>query len=108
LDPASFAVGVITGVIGILLLTVGLKILAPWLRLKMRGGKGSLVYVLAIHLRGNSPTLLIDAYTSLLHAGKETSLREIEIFYVAHGHKVSTSAELISLIHQSEDSKLSS
>lgn len=105
MDLFSFILGLLTGVIGLSLVSFGLRIVTPWLRLKMRRGKGSLAQVLAIRLRGNPPTLLIDAYTSLLHAGKATSLRELEMFYVAQGHPISTAAELISLFNSRVDSQ---
>ena len=96
----GFAAGAITVVLLFGLLGLGFAVIRPWIRMKMMGGRGTLVQVLAMRLRGTPPNLIIDAYTSLLHSGVEVHLREVESQYVANRAKTTSALELMEHVRE--------
>ena len=100
MEPFSFIAGCAAGIVGILVIALAFAIIRPWVRMKTRGGKGSLPYVLYMRLRGNPVLLIIDAYTGLMHSGVITTLREVEAHYVANQSRVMTAEDLIASIRK--------
>ena len=100
MEPTSFIIGFGVGIAMILVFASAYLVIRPWVRLKTRGGKGSLPYVLFMRFRGNPALLIINAYTGLLHSGVITTLREVEAHYVANQSKILTAEDLIESIRQ--------
>jgi len=96
----GFAAGAAT-VLGIVLVAgIGFLIIRPWLRMKLTGGRGSLLRILFMRLRGNPPMLIVDAYTALLHSGEEVRLMEVESQYVANRAKILTASDLMEFVRE--------
>lgn len=100
MDPFSFIAGCVAGIAVVLFISVVFGFFRPWLRLYSRGGKGSLLYLFYMRLRGNPVMLIIDAYTGLLASGAHCTLREVEGHYVANQSRVTTADDLINSIRQ--------
>jgi hypothetical protein len=104
MDSELFWTGYVIGaasVVGLLLVVgVGLWIVRPWIRMKMTGGSGSLLQILAMRLRGNPTMLIVEAYTSLIHSGDKVHLMEVESQFVANRAKVSSSSDLMEIVRE--------
>jgi len=102
MDNESFVVGFAVGVLTSFLLFVGLGLgfamVRPWLRLKMSGGRGTLLQIVGMRLRGTPPMMIVEAYTSLLHSGQDVRLIEVESTYVANKTTVMNAHDLIELV----------
>ena len=96
----GFAIGAAT-VVGLLLVVgVGFWIVRPWIRMKMTGGRGSLLQILGMRLRGNPTMLIVEAYTSLIHSGDKVHLMEVESQFVANRANVSSSSDLMEVVRE--------
>ena len=80
----GFAFGATTMILIMVLFSLGFLVLRPWIRMKLMGGHGSLIQILAMRFRGTPPMLIVNAYTTLLHCGLKVSLHEVESQYVAN------------------------
>jgi uncharacterized protein YqfA (UPF0365 family) len=96
----GFAAGAATAVAMLVVIGIGFLIVRPWIRMKLSGGRGSLFQILCMQLRGNSPMLIVEAYTSLLHSGDEVRLMEVESQYVANRAKITTSGDLMEFVRE--------
>ena len=85
---AGFIVGVVVTALAFFVFGLGFAVIRPWIRLKMTGGRGSLLQIVAMRLRGTPPMMIVDAYTSLLHSGEDVRLMEVESAYVAHRSEI--------------------
>lgn len=81
---AGFIAGVAATILAFFLFGLGFAVIRPWIRLKMTGGRGSLLQIMAMRLRGTPPMMIVEAYTSLLHSGEDVRLMEVESTYVAN------------------------
>lgn len=79
-------------------LTVFVLIGIPWLRALLHGTPVSLPRIIAIRLRGNSPALLIDAYTTLIHSSVPTTIDAVERTYLESKSRVMTSQDLVDIM----------
>jgi uncharacterized protein YqfA (UPF0365 family) len=70
----------------------------PWLRAFMHGTPVPFVHIVAMRLRGNPPSLLIDAYISLRRAGIAITIGELENTYIDAKNRIVTTADLVELI----------
>ena len=77
-----------------------LSVFRLWIRAKMSGGRISVFDILGMHLRGNPPSLLVDAYLALLMQGVQTSLGKVERTYIAHRAQVADAGDLVRLVHE--------
>lgn len=96
----GFAVGAVVSVSLVALLGVGFCIIRPWIRLKMSGGRGSLLSIVGMRLRGTPPLMIVDAYTSLLHSGEKVRLAEVESQYVANRAQIMDTRDLLNLVRE--------
>lgn len=69
-----------------------------WVRALMSGAPVSLLSILAMRMRGNPPGLLIDAYGTLLRAGVNTTISEVEKMFLDNKTRVRTSNDLVALV----------
>jgi uncharacterized protein YqfA (UPF0365 family) len=76
----------------------------PWLRAAASGAPVSLLSILGMRLRGNSPTLLIDAYIALRRAGVNATVSAVEGIYIDNRTRVRTSQDLTELVKGSASS----
>lgn len=94
----GFIAGVVATVLVFLVFGLGFAVIRPWIRLKMSGGRGSLLHIMAMRLRGTPPMMIVEAYTSLLHSGEEVRLMEVESTYVANRTKIMDARDLLELV----------
>ncbi|MEY4176987.1 MAG: hypothetical protein RLY70_561 [Planctomycetota bacterium] len=69
----------------------------PWLRAFLHGLPVSLFQILGMRLRGNPPSVMIDAYIQLRRAGEEVTLTELEHTYIDSRSRIFTGAELVNV-----------
>lgn len=98
-----YLAGFVSGVVSLLVLQVLLLCIHPWLRAFTSGGRVSLSSILGMRLRGNPATLIIDAYVSLLHAGKTVTLSQVESLYITERSYVRHSGDLVRLVKEQLD-----
>lgn len=96
----GFAFGIAATILVFMLVGGGLLIVRPWIRLKLTGGRGTLLQVLAMRFRGTQPMRIVNAYTALLHSGVNVSLREVESHYVANRSRLVKESDLIEHVRQ--------
>lgn len=70
----------------------------PWLRAALNAAPVPLFHIVAMRLRGNPPTLLIDAYIALKRAGMSVTISDVEDVYIDSRNRVSTSGDLVELV----------
>lgn len=101
----GFMTGVAVGASAVLVLLAlvfgGFLIIRPWLRMLTSGGRGSLLGIVGMRLRGTPVNLVIDAYTSLIHRGEKVSLRHVESVYIAQRANIMEARDLID--HMTEE-----
>lgn len=95
---AGFISGVVATVLALFVFGLGFAVIRPWIRLKMTGGRGTLLQIIAMRLRGTPPMMIVEAYTSLLHAGEDVRLMEVESTYVANRTKIADVRDLMELV----------
>jgi uncharacterized protein YqfA (UPF0365 family) len=66
----------------------------PWLRAFMHKTPVSILNIIAIRLRGNSPAMMIDAYIALRRIGMSVTLSDVENEYIDNGNRSATSEDL--------------
>jgi uncharacterized protein YqfA (UPF0365 family) len=82
--------------VAILLVAAGVgTVLRAWLRVKLSGGRESLIHILGMRLRGAPTAMIIDAYTSLLHSGEDVRLSEVESQYIANSNRIGDARGLL-------------
>jgi uncharacterized protein YqfA (UPF0365 family) len=69
----------------------------PWLRAAANGAPLSFFSILGMRLRGNPPSLLIDAYVALQHDGVNATIAEVEKTYIVNRGRVRTPSDLVDL-----------
>lgn len=72
-----------------------LWIAKPWLRALMHGVPVSLFHILGMRLRGNPPTILVDAYIKLHRAGDDVTLMELEHTYIDSRSRILSDLDLV-------------
>ena len=97
-----FLIGSVVGAGCVLLVLVLFRVLRPWLKLKTSSGQGSILYIVGMRLRGNPPSLIIDAYLSLLHSGEQVNLREVESCYIVNRSRITDTHDLVDALHKRE------
>ena len=93
----------ILAVFALILFTVLLLLVRPWLRAALNAVPVSLLHIVAMRLRGNPPMLLVDAYIALNRAGRSVTISDVEKVYIDNRNWVSTSNDLAELVQQRED-----
>ena len=93
---AGFIVGVAVTFLAFVVLGVGFLIVRPWFMLKLAGGRGSLLQIVGMRLRGTPVSMIVEAYTALLHSGETLHLRDVESTYIAQRGKIINVQDLIS------------
>ena len=109
----GFAAGIVCTLVVMAMIAIAFGLLKPWLRLKMLGGQGTLLRVLAMRMRGTPAMTIVEAYTTLLHSGEKVSLAIVESQYVANRSNISSPNDLVQqvrthLAEQPDDSTASS
>lgn len=92
---AGFIAGVVATILAFFIFGLGFAVIRPWIRLKMTGGRGSLLQIMAMRIRGTPPMMIVEAYTSLLHSGEDVRLMEVESTYVANRAKIMDARDLM-------------
>ncbi|MDP6718159.1 MAG: flotillin-like FloA family protein [Pirellulaceae bacterium] len=98
-----FIAGTMFVVFALILFAVIVLLVRPWLRAALNAAPVPLIPIVAMRLRGNPPTLLIDAYIALKHAGMSTTIGDVENVYIDNRNRVSTSDDLVELVKQRDD-----
>lgn len=96
----GFAFGIVTAVMLVTFLGIVFALFRPWIRLKLLGGHGSLIHIVAMRLRGTPPMLIIDAYTALLQSGEDVRLHDVESQYVVHRATIMDVRDLIEKVRE--------
>lgn len=65
-----------------------------WVRVMLAGGRGSLVALVGMRLRGSPVGRIVDAYVMLVQQAETTSLQEVEQVYLNHRHTIRDAREL--------------
>lgn len=86
----------------LVLLTVFSVLVRPWLQALFSGEPVALFNILGMRLRGNPPSLLIDAYIVLKKRGFETSIAEVENIYIANKDRIRDFQDLIDRVQETE------
>ena len=77
----------------------------PWVRAAFYGTPISMLSVIGMRMRGNPPTLLIDAYSALRRASINTSISDVESVYIDSRTRVKSATDLVALVKErSQDS----
>ena len=87
----------------LILVAVFALLFRPWLRAALHTAPVSLLHIVAMRLRGNPTTLLIDAYIALKRAGMSATIGDVENVYIDSRNRVSTSDDLVELVKQRGD-----
>ena len=86
------------GIVLVLGLLFVVAVFRPWLRVLLSGGKVSAIEILAMRLRGNPPSLLIDAYLALLMSDSTVPIARVERIYVANKSRILFADDLVRLV----------
>ncbi len=70
----------------------------PWIRALTHGTPVSIIQIVGMRLRGNPPSLLVDAYITLKRAEITITMGEVENAYIDAGNRISTSGDLVELL----------
>jgi len=73
-------------------------VVRPWMRTFFHGLPVSIIQIIAMRLRGNSPSLLIDSYISLKRAKVMTTIEDVENVYIDARNRILTSDDLVKLV----------
>lgn len=100
--PAAFAAVMVIFLIAILVAIVWMAIVLvrPWTQSYLFGLPVSFLSLLGMRLRGTPPTMIIDAYVVLRHAGINITPRDVELVYTANRDDITTSNDLIQIAKQ--------
>ncbi len=90
----------IVAVFALIAIAIVVLVGRPWLRAFMHGTPVSFVQIVAMRLRGNPPSILIDAYIALKRAGIATSIGEVENAYIDARNRILTSDDLVEFIRK--------
>ncbi len=93
-----FAAFAIFAVFALIVIAVVVLVLRPWLRAFLHGTPVALVQIVAMRLRGNPPSILIDAYIALKRASVSTTIGEVENAYIDAKNRIVTSDDLVELV----------
>ena len=99
-EQFSFEQGIFVGAGGVLIFLCSLLLIRPWLKAILSGAPISLAAILGLRLRGNSPTLLADAYVTLVKMGVSVDIQEVEVVYITNKTKASTTDDLVKLVQK--------
>ena len=86
---------VMLGLFALVMLTVLIQLVRPWLRAILHGTPVTLLQIVGMRLRGNPPSLLIDACVSLNRGGVSATIANVENVYIDHKNRVLTSEDLV-------------
>lgn len=84
----------------LVVVSVFLLFVRPWLRAFLHGAPVSIVQIAGMRLRGNPPSLLIDAYIALKRADVVVTIGQVENVYIDARNRVSTSDELTEIVEK--------
>ena len=96
----GFVVGIAATLMAMFVFGVGFAIVRPWIQLTLTGGRCSLMQIIGMRLRGTPMSLLVEAYTSLLHSGEKVKLMEVESIYLANRPKIASAQDLIACVRE--------
>jgi len=105
-NSTLFALLLMIAMLGFLfLVVVALYVLLfqPWLRAIMHGLSVTMLQIVGMRLRGNSPSLLIDACVSLRRKGASITIVDVENVYIDHKSRISTSDDLARWVKKNVD-----
>jgi uncharacterized protein YqfA (UPF0365 family) len=77
----------------------------PWFRAFLYGTPVLATDVIAMRLRGNPPTLLVDAYITLQRAGITATIKDVENAYIDNRNRILTSDDLVQLVKTQSGSR---
>lgn len=100
LTRVIFLLAIISIVMLFALIMVAVLVLVGrhWLRAFLHGTPVPLISIIAMRLRGNPPSLLIDAYIMLRRAQISTTIGDVENAYIDARNRVATSDDLVELV----------
>ena len=90
----TFTQGVMVGAGGVILVLFVLLILKPWRRAFFSGAPVSLLYIIGMRLRGNSPNFLIDAYVELAKGGIRMPIDHVECLFMKYQYQIRSPHDL--------------
>ena len=86
--------------VALIFMAISILLIRPWLRAFLHGAPVSLLHIIAMRLRGNPPTLLIDAYIALQRANIRATLADVENTYIDTKNQITTSDDLVAWVKQ--------
>jgi hypothetical protein len=100
--PAAFAAVMVIFLVTMLVAIVWMAIVLvrPWTQSYLFGLPVSFLSLLGMRLRGTPPTMIIDAYVVLRHAGINITPRDVELVYTANRDDITSSNDLIQIAKQ--------
>jgi uncharacterized protein YqfA (UPF0365 family) len=99
-EVGIFLLGFTAGAWGIVVLLLLFRLIRPWIRAFLAGGRVSLVDILRMGLLGSPPSLLIDAYVGLLHSGIRVTIAQIESVFLANKGLINTPQNLMTAVQK--------
>ena len=97
---AGFVAGVIATVLVFFVFGLGFAVIRPRVQLKLSGGRGSLLQIMAMRLRGAPTRMTIEAHTTLLHSGEKVRLTEVEATYLANRGQIIEARDLVEHVRE--------
>jgi uncharacterized protein YqfA (UPF0365 family) len=85
-------------IFGLLVFFLWLSFFRYWIRAVMSGAPVSMLSILAMRLRGNPPSLLIDAYSRLRRDGVNATIADVEIAYMDSKTRVHSGRDLVAFV----------
>jgi len=95
-----FAAFAISAFFALIFIAVAVLVGRPWFRAFLHGTPVALVQIVAMRLRGNPPSILIDAYIALKRASISTTIDEVENAYIDAKNRIVTSDDLVGLVKE--------
>ncbi len=95
-----FVPGFIVGVLTMLFVQFLLYAARPWTKALLSGARVPFLLIVAMRLRGNPPTRIIDAYVQLRKRGRSVSLSEVEATYMAFRESASSVEDLVRMVDE--------
>jgi uncharacterized protein YqfA (UPF0365 family) len=92
--------GFVAGVLFILFVQFLLYVARPWTKAFLSGVRVPLVLIVAMRLRGNPPSRIIDAYVQMAKRGRLISLSEVEATYMAYRENATSVEALVRMLEE--------
>jgi uncharacterized protein YqfA (UPF0365 family) len=91
-------VAILAIILALGLMCMMLVLAKDWLRAMLSGAPILVWDLIGMRLRGNPPSLLVDAYVSLKLQGHAVSIKTIESIYIANRSLVMDSGQLVNMV----------